>query len=58
MFKKIKGLSIFAWVPELVGGYRNAIMNLDDTRQSLVNRRLTILLNERQRTETEQLGFT
>ena len=58
-FKKVIGLQLFSWVPRLVEGYRREGMNMEDgeVKGQDIHKKLTMLSNERQRTQTESLGF-
>jgi hypothetical protein len=51
---------MFTWVPKLVEGYNRDCMNIDEgnVRSVDLRKRLTIIQNERARTETQMLGFT
>ena len=58
-FKKVIGLQLFSWVGRLVEGYRKEGMNMEDgeMRGQDIHKKLTMLSNERQRTQTESMGF-
>ena len=56
-FKKVHSLPLFTWVPKLVEGYSHDNMNMDDGKTTDLTRKLTAIQNEKQKTETEKLGF-
>lgn len=56
-FKRVQKLEMFSWVPRLVDGYDTSYLNSDEGAPSL-QKRLTMLQNERARKDAEKLGFT
>ncbi|CDW76980.1 ubiquitin carboxyl-terminal hydrolase 15 [Stylonychia lemnae] len=58
-FKKVQNLPLFTWVKQMIDGYSKENMNMDDSiaKASDFSKKLTVLSNERSRTETENLGF-
>ncbi len=59
VFKKVQSLPMFTWLTELVEGYnKDDCLNIEEGRSFDTMRRLTVIQNERVRSEAEKLGFT
>jgi len=58
-FRKVSNLPMFTWVPKLIDGYDHESMNMDQDNDKVSNlqKKLTMISNERIRTETESMGF-
>jgi hypothetical protein len=57
-FKRVQKLEIFSWVPKLVDGYDAKYLNSDEGAAPSLQKRLTLIQNERARKDAEKLGFT
>ncbi len=55
----MNNLALFTWVPKLVEGYSIEHMNMDESsiKSSDVTRKLTMIQNDKTKTETESMGF-
>jgi hypothetical protein len=58
-FKKVNALPLFTWVPKLIEGYSKDNMNMDESgaRSLDMVRKLTVIQNDKTRSETESMGF-
>ena len=50
-------MDLFKWVPKLIEGYKKNSMNMDDSHSADMVRRLTVISKERNKIETEKMGF-
>ena len=57
-FKRVQKLEMFAWVPKLVDGYDSNYLNSDESGAPSLQKRLTLIHNERARKDAEKLGFS
>ena len=59
-FKRVSNLPLFTWLITLIDGYNKENMNIDDTaiKHTSISKQLTMMSNERNKTESEKLGFS